>query len=236
MFLSKKPKQPGAGGGMFAGLTKKQQKQVDAAIFAAKGDPERPGSVQTSIPYLAMYPDGVCRVTERLYSKSIEFFDVNYTLAGKDEQTAIFEGICDLYNYFDPSISVQQTYINRRADKRDFQKSIEIPPADDEFNHIRDEYRGILKSQFERGNNGLVRSKYLTFAIEADDPKTAKSRLARIETDIIGHFRSIGAAARPQSGKERLSALHSVLHLGTSERFMFEWDGLYKTGMILLPD
>jgi len=226
-----KSAQGGGVGGIFANLTKKQKKQVNATITAAKGDPNKPESVQASIPYLAMYPDGVCRVTERLYSKTIEFSDVNYTLAGKEEQTAIFEGLCDLYNYFDPSISVQQTYINRRAAREDFQKSIEIPPANDKFNHIRDEYRGILKSQFDKGNNGLLRTKYLTFAIETDDPKTAKSRLARIETDILNHFRGLGASARPLNGKERLSTLHSVLHLGTADRFMFEWDGLYKTGM-----
>ena len=85
------------GGGFFAGLTKKQQKQVNETITAAKGDPDKPESVQDSIPYLAMYPDGVCKVTERLYSKTIEFSDVNYLLAGKEEQTAIFEGICDLW-------------------------------------------------------------------------------------------------------------------------------------------
>jgi len=216
---------------MFANLSRRQKKQLDAAILAAKGDPDRPTSVQASIPYLAMYPDGVCKVTERLFSKTLEFADVNYMLADKDEQTAIFEGICDLYNYFDPSISVQETFISRRAAKADFQKSIEIPPAADEFNHIRDEYGGILKTQHEKGNNGLVRTKYLTFAIEAESLKMAQSRLGRIELDIINHFKMMGAAARPLSGKERLAALHSVLHLGTTERFAFQWDGLYKTGM-----
>jgi hypothetical protein len=152
-------------------------------------------------------------------------------LAGKDEQTAIFEGICDLYNYFDPSISVQETFISRRAGRDEFQRAIEIPPANDEFNHIRDEYDGILKTQLKTGNNGLVRTKYLTFSIETDNPATAKSRLARIETDILNHFKVIGAAARPLSGKERLAALHSVLHLGTTEQFAFEWDWLSKTGL-----
>ena len=212
-------------------LTGRQKKEINTAITAARGDSDRPESVQASIPYLAMYPDGVCRVTERLYSKSIEFYDVSYMLAGKDEQTAIFEGICDLYNYFDPSISIQETFISRRAAKEDFQRAIAIPPANDEFNHIRDEYSGILKKQIEKGSNGLIRTKYLTFAIESDSLKQARSRLARIELDILNHFKMIGAAARPQNGKERLAVLHSVLHLGTTERFMFEWDGLYKTGM-----
>jgi len=212
-------------------IPREQRRQADAATLAANVTTEKPESVQASIPYLAMYPDGVCRVTERLYSKSIEFFDVNYMLAGKDEQTAIFEGLCDFYNYFDPSISVQETFISRRAAKEEFYRLIDIPHTTDGFDRNRDEFGGILKSQLEKGSNGLVRTKYLTFAIETDSLKMAQSRLARIELDLINHFKLMGAGARPLSGKERLAALHSVLHLGTTERFRFEWDGLYKTGL-----
>jgi len=216
---------------VFDNLTRSQRRRVDKAVIAAKGDPGKPTSVQASIPYLAMYPDGVCRVTDRLYSKTLEFSDVNYMLASKDEQTAIFENLCDFYNYFDPSISVQETFISRRAAKVESVKAIAIPPANDEFNYIRAEYSGILKSQLEKGNNGLVRTKYLTFSIEADNLKMAKSRLTRIELDIMNHYKLMGAAARPLSGKERLAALHGVLHLGTTEPFAFEWDWLSKTGM-----
>jgi len=234
LFLKKliaKLFKPDGSGGKPATLSKEQRRQIEAAILAAKGDPNRPTSVQASIPYRAMYPDGVCHVAGKLYSKTIEFFDVNYMLAGKDEQTAIFEGLCDFYNYFDPSISVQQTFISRRAAKEEFHKAIDIPRVGDNFDHIRDEYGGILKSQLEKGNNGLVRTKYLTFAVEADSLKMAKSRLGRIEMDIINHFKMMGAGARPLSGKERLAALHGVLHLGTTEQFNFDWDGLYKTGL-----
>lgn len=208
-----------------------QRRKANKKIIAAKGEPGKPRSVQASIPYLAMYPDGVCRVTDRLYSKTLEFSDINYMLAGKDEQTAIFENLCDLYNYFDPSISVQETFINRRAAKEEFLNAIDIPSADDAFNYIRDDYSSILKTQLEKGNNGLVRTKYLTFAIEADSLKMAKSRLGRIELDLLNHYKLMGATARTLSGKERLAVIHSVLHLGTTEPFSFEWDWLAKSGM-----
>jgi hypothetical protein len=208
-----------------------QNKKANKALTAIKGSTNKPESVQASIPYIAMYPDGVCQVTEKLYSKTLEFSDVNYMLADKEGQTFIFEGLCDFYNYFDPSISVQETFISRRAAKDEFHKAIDIPPANDEFNHIREEYGGILKTQLEKGNNGLVRTKYLTFAIEADNLKTAKSRLNRVELDVQNHFKQMGASSRALNGKERLAVLHGVLHLGTTEKFLFEWNGLYKTGM-----
>ena len=92
MFQIKIPK-----GDRFANLPWSQRRQIEKTIITAKGDPARPTSVQASIPYIAMYPDGVCQVTDKLYSKTIEYEDVNYMLAGKDEQTAIFENLCDLY-------------------------------------------------------------------------------------------------------------------------------------------
>ena len=218
-------------GGIFANLSRSQRRRVEKTILAAKGDPAKPASVQASIPYLAMYPDGVCQVTDRLYSKTIAFEDVNYMLAGKDEQTGIFENLCDLHNYFDPSISVQETSISRRAAKAEFYGAIDIPCTGDDFDCIRDEYSGILKKQHEQGNNGLVRTKFLTFAIESDSLKLAKSRLTRIETDLLNHYKILGAAAWPLGGKERLAVMHSILHLGTTEPFAFEWDWLAKTGM-----
>jgi hypothetical protein len=152
-------------------------------------------------------------------------------LASKDEQTATFEGLCDFYNYFDSSISVQETFVSRRAAKEEFHKAIDIPAAGDGFDDIREEYGGILKTQLEKGNNGLVRSKYLTFAIEAEGLKSAKARLARIETDILNHFKMMGASAHPLDGKQRLAAMHGILHLGGMERFAFEWGWPAKTGL-----
>ena len=212
-------------------LTANQKRQIDRAVKAAKENPEKPTSVQATIPYLAMYPDGLCKVTERLYSKTVVFEDISYALASKDAQTAVFERLCDFYNYFDSSVGVQETFVSRRAAKSEFEQTIEIVQQGDDFDDIRAEYGDILKEQLKRGNNGMVRTKYLTFSIEADDITSARSRLARIETDVLNHFKMMGAAAYPLSGKERLSSLHGILHLGQSDLFKFEWDWLAKTGM-----
>jgi hypothetical protein len=200
-------------------------------VRAAKGDPDRPVTVQDSIPYIAMYPDGLCKVTERVYSRSVAFEDISYKLASTDGQTAVFEGLCDLYNYFDSTISVQETFISRKVAADEYRKAIEIPAAGDGFDGIRDEYGSILKAQLARSGGGYARQKLLTFSIGADDIRSARSRLARIETDVLAHFKRMGAAARALDGRERLAAMHSVLHLGTTDRFSFEWDRLAGTGM-----
>ena len=111
-------------------LTREEKKQIAAIIRQAKGD-GKAHTAQQTIPYINLYPDGICRVTERKYSKSIVFEDINYQLAQADDKTAIFENWCDFLNYFDASVSVQLSFINQGARKEKAQAAIEIPAQDD---------------------------------------------------------------------------------------------------------
>ena len=210
-------------------LTRAEKKQIESIIRQAKGD-GKTHTAQQTIPYLQMYPDGICKVTEKKYSKSIAFEDINYQLAGSDDKTAIFENWCDFLNYFDASVSVQLSFINQGTQREEAEKTIDIPPQDDAFNSIRNEYTGMLKNQLSKGNNGLVKHKYITFSIEADNPAAAKSRLARIETDILNNFKVLGVTARPLNGQERLKVLHGIFH-PDGEPFAFSYDWLTPAGL-----
>ena len=145
------------------------------------------------------------------YTKTIQFQDINYQLSQNEDKTAIFEGWCDFLNYFDSSIHFQLSFLNLAASEETFANSISIPPQRDAFDSIREEYTTMLQNQLARGNNGLIKTKYLTFGIDADSIKAAKPRLERIETDILNNFKRLGVAARTLDGKERLSQLHAVL-------------------------
>nr|WP_242978246.1 ATP-binding protein [Hydrogeniiclostridium mannosilyticum] len=177
-----------------------------------------------------MYPDGICKVTEKKYSKSIAFEDISYQLAGNDDKNAIFEGWCDFLNYFDATVSVQFSFINQGTQHSDAEKAITIPAQDDAFNSIRTEYADMLKNQLAKGNNGLVKQKYITVSIEAESYTAAKTRLARIETDILNNFKVLGVSAKPMSGYERLKALHGVFH-PEGEPFQFSFDWLVPSGL-----
>ena len=210
-------------------LTRAEKKEIAAAIRKAKGD-GKPHTAQQTIPYLQMYPDGICKVTEKKYSKSIAFEDINYQLAGSDDKNAIFEGWCDFLNYFDATVSVQFSFINQGTQRSDAEKAISIPEQDDAFNSIRTEYADMLKNQLAKGNNGLVKQKYITVSIEAESYTAAKTRLARIETDVLNNFKVLGVSAKPMSGYERLKALHGVFH-PEGEPFRFSFDWLVPSGL-----
>ena len=210
-------------------LTRSEKKQIAAAIRQAKGD-GKAHTAQQTIPYLQMYPDGICRISDKRYSKSIAFEDINYQLAQADDKTAIFENWCDFLNYFDASVSVQLSFINQGTQRGEAEKAVNIPAQEDAFNSIRTEYRDMLKNQLAKGNNGLVKAKYITFAIEADSLGAAKSRLARIETDVLNNFKLLGVSARPMTGYERLKMLHGIFH-PEGGQFAFDFSWLAPSGL-----
>ena len=184
-------------------LTRAQRKEIDAVIRKYKGD-GKPHTAQATIPYEAMYPDGVCRLTKNTFSKCIA--------------------------YVDASIHVQFSFLNRRVDPVQYAKSFEIAPQGDDFDDIRAEYTAILQKQLANGNNGIVKTKYLTFTIEADSPKSARARLNRIGLDLLGYFKTMGAVAHVMNGKERLAVLHGVFH-PDGELFNFDWKWMPPSGL-----
>ena len=178
-----------------------------------------------------MFPDGVCRVRDGYYTKTIEFQDINYQLAQQESQVSIFEDWCSFLNFFDSSIHIELSFLNKSVDKEDFEKYIRIPHQDDEMNELRDEYSDILKQQMELGNNGLKKTKYITFGIESPSMKQAKPRLEHIQLDILNNFKRIGAEARVLDGKERLQVMHAMFHVENDEKFFFDWDWLVESGL-----
>ena len=189
-------------------LTRAEKKEIQAVIRKYKGD-GKPHSAQESIPYEAMYQDGICRLTPRRFSKCIEFADISYQLAQADTKTAIFENLCDLYNYLDASIHIQFSFLNHKIDPRQYAKSLEIRAQGDDFDDIRTEYSAT---------------------IEADNLKLARARLHRIETDLLGYFKSMGAVAWGLDATARLEVMHRMFH-PDGEPFSFDWKWLASSGL-----
>ena len=212
-------------------LTGADKRQIEAAIANAKRQDKRHKSAQDSIPFQRMFPDGICRVTDTYYTKTIQFQDINYQLSQNEDKTAIFDGWCDFLNYFDASVHFQLTFLNMAANKDTYGTQITIPLRGDEDDAIRTEYTQMLRDQLAKGNNGLIKTKYLTFGIEADRMKTAKPRLERIETDVLNNFKRLGVAAEPLNGTDRLRLLHDMLRIDDPAPFRFSWDWLASSGL-----
>ncbi len=213
------------------GLSKEEQKQVREVIKNAQRDDGTPRTAQQSIPFDRMFQDGICRVGQDYYTKTIQFQDINYQLALQEDKTEIFEEWCSFLNFFDSSIHFELSFMNMATDAAAFEKSIAIKHQKDDFNDVRDEYSGVLFHQMEAGNNGLTKTKYLTFGIHADSMKAAKPRLIHIEMDILNNFKRIGVQAKTLNGYERLELMHRQFHMGDNDKFNFDWKYLVNSGL-----
>ena len=186
-------------------------------------------SAQDSIPYLQIHVDGICQVTPTHFTKTIQFRDINYQLSDNEDKQAIFDGWCDFLNYFDSSIKFQFSFVNLTALRESFARA--IPLRSDQFESIQRELSKIIEVQQAKGNNGIVKTKYLTFGIDADNIRSAKPRLERIETDILNNFKRLGVSAEVLNGQERLRVLHDILRMDTPESFAFRWEDLPRSGL-----
>lgn len=209
----------------------KQTSAKGSAKSISKKEKERRLSVQKTISYREMGKDGICRVKDKLYSKCIRFYDINYQLAQNEDKNAIFENWCDFLNYFDSTVQFQLSFINHKSSMKEFEKVIRIRPQNDEFDDVRMEYAQMLKSQLAKGNNGLVKSKYITFTIEADSIREAKPKLERIEADILNNFKVLGVMAYPLNGVERLEILYETFNPYNNIPFRFDYSQVVKTGL-----
>ena len=212
-------------------LTRAEKKEVRKIIEDAKKNDGIPRTAQQSIPFDRMFQDGICRVGQDYYTKTIQFQDINYQLALQEDKTEIFEEWCSFLNFFDSSVHFELSFMNMATDVEDFRTGIAIPHRKDGFNSVRDEYSSMLFHQMEAGNNGLTKTKYLTFGIHADSMKAAKPRIIHIETDLLNNFKRLGVQAKVLNGKERLALMHQQFHMGDREKFNFDWKYLVGSGL-----
>ena len=215
------------------GLTKEEKKRYAEAKHTLEGSgkvKEVPDTAQKTITFRKMYRDGICQVTPTYYTKMVEFYDINYDLLEIDDQGDILEEYSKLINYFDPSIKFELFLFNRQVNEQTLVEQFDIPLQEDGFNDIREEYTAMLKKQAAKGNNGIIKSKYIIFGVESKGFKEARSKLASIEADVIKNFINIGTHAKSLDGKERLRVLHEYFNQDTMEPFRFSFKELAESG------
>lgn len=197
----------------------------------AKNQKRGPGKVvdrkavlpaQQTIPYLMMHLGGVCQLPDGPYTKTVEYEGINYSVTSTEDQIAISGGWSSFLDYFDTSLPLRFSFINRRS-RSQSKHRVNIPRAKGSFNSVRAEFTGMLKSQIARLDNGIGWLKYITFKLPADRTREAWPRLECMETDVTGNLKRLGVLSEPLDGRLRLTLLHNRMHLGSREPPRFSW-------------
>ena len=193
--------------------------------------PAVPRTAQQSIPMQRMFEDGTCRVKPNYYTRTIQYQDINYQLAQQEDKTAIFEEWCSFLNFFDSSIKFELSFVNMATDSTEFEKSIRIPFQKDGFDDVRAEYSQMLRQQLAKGNNGLTKTKFITFGVEGESMAQVKPRLDHIQNDLLNNFHRLGVQAKPLNGVQRLKLMHDMFNMDGVSKFHFDWKDLVKSGL-----
>ena len=211
--------------------TGKHSKPQSTQKRRQKAKPAVPRTAQQSIPMQRMFEDGTCRVRPGYYTRTIQYQDINYQLAQQEDKTAIFEEWCSFLNFFDSSIKFELSFVNMATDSTEFEKSIRIPFQKDGFDDVRAEYSQMLRQQLAKGNNGLTKTKFITFGVEGESMAQVKPRLDHIQNDLLNNFHRLGVQAKPLNGAQRLKLMHDMFNMDGVSKFHFDWKDLVKSGL-----
>lgn len=216
----------------------KSTEQQNAELKKQLRNSAVPKNVQQLVRYEKMFEDGICEIEPGLYSRTIKFSDINYQTARRDEQVDLFTRYCEVLNYCDPTVNVQISIVNRRIDEQSFRETMFMPMRGDELDRYRKEMNEMLAQRALEGQNSIVREKYLTFSTTATSYEAAIPALARLETDLSGHFKALGCETKTLNGTERLELLHNIFR--PEERYTFDYKQLVESGLttksIIVPD
>ena len=217
----------------YAAIRFKKPKEQFAAAHRGELD-----AYNAAVRYFKVHLEGTKYSTKKLNEERTqlagEVAEYRECLSAVQEDVKILRDVRHWLNQVLPSEQYRQTA--EPGKKPSIQQAVKgraqrIPFQKDEFNPVRAEYSQMLKKQLSQGNNGLTKTKYLTFGIEAESMRQAKPRLAHIENDLLNNFRRLGVVATPMDGKERLRLMHAMFHMGDDDKFFFDWKWLVESGL-----
>lgn len=186
-------------------------------------------TAQETIRYEQMFEDGICNIDDHSYSKTIKISDINYQSAKQDEQLGIFSRYCEILNSFDSAMPFQITIFNRKLDETAFKNQMLFSPADDMLNNYRREMNDMLLDKALKGQNSIIREKYITFSGIYKNYFEAVAGLSSLESGITQAFTGLGCAVSSCSGKERIRLLHDILR--PNDPFDFDYRKLLTSDL-----
>ena len=169
-----------------------------------------PKTVQKTLPYQMIVYDCIFRIDDSHFSKTYRFDDINYSIAKQEEQEAIFLGYCAVLNSLDTGADMQITVYNNRVNKAKFNDMVLLKRKGDGFDRYIDVYNQMLTDKMEQGQNGIIRSKFLTVTVQAADADAARVKFSSIDVEIINAFKKLGSDIRTMTANERVALLKDI--------------------------
>ncbi len=186
-----------------------------------------PSSVQETIPIRKIWKDGTFQVGNK-FSRTFRFTDVNYSVAARDDQLAMFLAYCELLNALEIGATTKITINNRRMTKSSFARNL-IQHADDGLDEYRDEYNSMIMDAAIRGN-GILQEKYITVSVIKKSYEEAKTFFSRVYTELASRFAGLSSRLYEIDITDRMRVFHDFFRIGQEESYHFDLGDLMKRG------
>ncbi|WP_068612499.1 VirB4-like conjugal transfer ATPase, CD1110 family [Paenibacillus tuaregi] len=181
-----------------------------------------PKSTQQSIPYQRAYEDGILQHGKNRYSKTFSFRDINYQVGKQEDQEEVFAKYCEFLNFFDNSIDLQVTIVNKNFDKADFEEKLIVKSREDELEPFRAEYNAMLKKKIIGGKNEIKKEKFITISLESANVEEARNSFVRMESETQNVFKRMGSSILGLDLDQRLELLHDIYRMGQEGHFRYD--------------
>lgn len=212
-------------------VDKKKLKQMEAEIKRRKKSKTKlPKTTQQSIPYIADYDYGLFEIEPGVYSKTIDFSDVNYHIARLDDQINIFIKWGECLNYFSSDVEMSYTINNKFINEEKLLEKIKINTLSGHEEETR-EFNTMLQRQFVYGRNDIKKEKYMTITLHADNVYDALNKFSKIENEVAVNLARAGSNAKTQSTERRLSILHDFYRPGYTGELKIDYEYIKNQGL-----
>ena len=180
-----------------------------------------PKSVQQWMPIQRVYADGIFFYGGR-FSKTFRFTDINYAIAAKDDQMAMFLQWCAVINALDVGAAIKLSLYNRRVNRADYEQSIMMPMRNDAQDVYRREWNEFILEQATSSSNNITQDKLLTISVQKKNIEEARSYFARINAELQARFAQLSSSLTALDAKERLRIFHDFFRSGREEEYQFD--------------
>ena len=202
-------------------------KTLKQVLKSDKESMKVPTSVQDTIPVKRVWPDGTFQTGSK-FSKTFKFSDINYSVASKDDQMAMFLDYCELLNSLEVGATTKITINNRRLNKTSFRQNL-LMMQDDGLDEFRKEYNAMLMEKAMRGS-GIIQEKYITVSVVKQTYDEAKTFFARVAAELTTRLGRLSSKCTELDCTERMRIFHDFYRIGEEENFRFGLYDLMKKG------
>lgn len=195
-------------------VVEKLNQKIKAGSFYSKK------TISDTVPLVDFDDTGIFEIEKGYFSKSFILQDTNYHISREADQLKILLTWCKLLNSIEQSVNFQFTINVKNTDREKFEEMIMLDDRGDNLDVYRRTHNDIMLGKMNEGNNTLIREKYITLGIHAENMADAAARFNSLYSSLRTGIDGIkGADLTPVSTVDRLRILHDIYNMGEESDF-----------------